>query len=594
MIAVPDRRLSEPLPADPQGQRLCRIFTHLWQAIVKPNDPDEPWETLTKYPLTPRKLWNLWQDGSQVVGVRFSSKDGTAYGLIDIDIGSPYHPKQDPDALPRLRSSLEDIGITRTFLLQSSWSGGLHLWIPLPERVPTFWFAAALKLCLEAHGFVLKTGTLETFPNCKAYARSGTFTQFQGHRLPLQPGTGSVLLTDDLQPTSTDLDTFFGTWNICAAAQDIETLREAVTRAKVSYKRRRHQSQNVEQWCKELEREIGEGWTGQGQTNHMLKMIACYGVVFERLAGEQLVEYVQRIATSRPGYLDWCRHQHEINRRCREWAKQAEGYYWALGSEPKREGSIHRYGDANDVVPFNQRRSEEAQARICQAVLQLKADGSLPTGTESRAQAIIGIAHCSKATLRKYLHLWHPDHFEMKTVCTTAIEEDSSSPEAGFNEAARSPESLYREDVHTPPYMKGVIDSVCSLAFFHSFSSEGGAGGVSTDPAHTEPAIPVTPDCCADASCDVPSSPGNSIAHPLRLVHPPIKQQGTQRRIKFSSDYVDEETRVAIGRAMKRLGWKVEELKQFTIEQIGKTIHTLTSEDGNLLLYRLQNLTSPP
>ena len=109
MIAISHHRLPEPLPADPQGQRLCQIFTHLWQAIVKPNDPNQPWETLTKYPLTPRKLWNLWQDAAQVVGVRFSSKDGTTYGLIDIDTGSPYHPRQDPDALPRLRSALEEL-----------------------------------------------------------------------------------------------------------------------------------------------------------------------------------------------------------------------------------------------------------------------------------------------------------------------------------------------------------------------------------------------------------------------------------------------------------------------------------------------------
>lgn len=593
MIAVPHRRLPEPLPADPQGQRLCQIFTHLWQAIVKPNDPDEPWETLTKYPLTPRKLWNLWQDGAQVVGVRFSSKDGTSYGLIDIDIGSPYHPRQDPDALSRLRSALEDLGITRTFLLQSSWSGGLHLWIPLPERVPTFWFAAALKLGLEAHGFVLKTGTLETFPNCKAYARPGTFTQFQGHRLPLQPGTGSVLLTDDLQPISNDLTAFFNIWDTCAAAQSMETLCEAIARARVSFKRRQQKSQDVEQWRKELEREIGEGWTGQGQTNHLLKMIACYGVVFERLTGEALVEYVQRIATSRPGYLQWCRHQHEISRRCREWAKEAEGYYWALGSEPKREGSVHRYGDANEIVPFNQRRSEDAQARIGQAVLQLKADDNLPAGIEARAQAIISIAHCSKATLRKYLHLWHPEHYEFAAVCTTATAVDSSPSEAGRDEAARSSQSRCREDVHTDSYMKGVF--VSGLAFFHNFSSEGGAGGISTEPVSiTESIIPVTPDCCAEDFCDTSSNSGNPFSQFPDLIHPFNEQQSKQRRIKPFSSYVDEETRAAIGRAMKRLGWSMEALKQFTVEQLGKTIHTLTNEDAYLLLYRLQNLISPP
>ncbi|MBD0270165.1 MAG: hypothetical protein ICV77_17950, partial [Cyanobacteria bacterium Co-bin8] len=123
---------SDPLPGDPSGKRLCEIFgRYLWQTIqaqqldsaaAKPQ-----WKTITQYPLRPRVLWAQWQDAAQLVGVRFGSS--TSYALIDIDAGSRYHS---PDAIANLRAALETLGITRTLLVRSSWSGGLHLYIPLP------------------------------------------------------------------------------------------------------------------------------------------------------------------------------------------------------------------------------------------------------------------------------------------------------------------------------------------------------------------------------------------------------------------------------------------------------------------------------
>jgi hypothetical protein len=62
-------------------------------------------------------------------------------------------------------------------------------------------------------------------------------------------------------------------------------------------------------------RDITEGWTDYGQTNHLLKTIACYGRVFEGLQGQDLIDYTLRIATTRPGYEQYCRHQHDIERK---------------------------------------------------------------------------------------------------------------------------------------------------------------------------------------------------------------------------------------------------------------------------------------
>lgn len=516
------RRLSEPLPADPLGKRLCQIFTYLWRAIIKANDPDSPWETLTKYPLRPRKLWNLWQDAAQIVGVRFGTT--TSYALIDLDVAGIYHPRQDSTALQRLRASLETIGICRTFLTQSSWSGGLHLWIPLPREVSTFWLAAALKQCLEAQGFILKQGWLETFPNCKSYARQGEFTEYQGHRLPLQPTSGSLLLNDDLQPVLGGLARFFDLWDDCADGQVVEELGRAIAQAKTNFKRRpahRHSSV-VESWRNDLELEIEEGWTDYGQTNHLLKTIACYGVVFERLKDQELIDYVKRIATSRPGYAQFCRHQHEIEMRCTVWARAAGKYYWPLGTEGTRRSNIHQDGFINEIVSFNRQKSQDAQNRIRAAVSQLEESGRLPSAITARENAIVAIAHCSKQTLRKYLELWHPDCYGVQQlstepeqlVCTPDLELDSSRSSLSLPFKSEPRKSAPEEKVHTFTYMKGLVPLIDGgPGFSHTFLQQGGLGGVSTGSEMAQEALANQPDPSeqVEANAATPSASATSI-----------------------------------------------------------------------------------
>lgn len=423
MITLPaetDRH--EPLPLDPQGQRLCQAFPYLWQAILGHNDPDPQWHTLTRYPLRPRVLWRYWQDAAQLIGVRFGHQ--TSYALIDIDHTSPYHPNQDPHALATLRAALETTGICRSLLVRSSWSDGLHLYLPFPEALPTFGVASALKQCLEAQGLTLAAGHLETFPNCKAYALPGSFSEYNAHRLPLQPASGSCLLTADLHPQSSDLAEFFHQWDLAAQGQDLESLKGAIATAKVNRRRSSRPSTVIADWQHDLETEIEQGWTSYGQTNHLLKTLACYGRVFQRLQGDALAEYILVRAAQLPGYEAWCRHRHEISLRASVWAKAAEHYYWPLGSAPTRSGGLHR-DSSNNIVPFNQARSEDAQRRIRLAVVQLQEQGRCPATATARAGAIVeqGI---SLRTLYKHLELWHPGH-ECKTPVLESVSSDLSN-----------------------------------------------------------------------------------------------------------------------------------------------------------------------
>jgi hypothetical protein len=454
-LPVADQKLSALMPSHPLGQRLCETFPYRWHTISGDNAAEPDWKTNTKYPLRPRVLWQRWNDPNTLVGVRFGST--TSYALIDIDRTSFYHPASNPARLTLILAALETIGIVRHVLVRSSSSGGLHLYLPLPYAVPTFGLAQALKQSLEAQGIGIAAGQVETFPNTKAYAIPGTHIEYNAHRLPLQPDSGSCLLDLDNNPISTDLGQFFHHWDLAAAGQDLETLHQAISVARRNgSKRKRYRIAAVDEWRADLQTEINEGWTGSGQTNHLLKTISCYGVVFEGLQGEALAEFVQTTAINAPGYETYCRHQHEITGRSVLWARSAEKYWWALGSEPQRSPrhSTHNGGENNNVIPINQNqvRAEEAQRRIRDTVERLQSSEQFPADASSRVRLLVREAHTSVQTLYRYRALWHPEHFNPveETACVTA--EGASHPDdiaAENPNAAKPPESVQEGRLHT-------------------------------------------------------------------------------------------------------------------------------------------------
>ena len=416
---VADFHPPKPIPADPLGQRLHELFgRNLWDFIEAPAPAtgEKPqWRTVTNYQMRPRILWQRWQDLDTLIGVRFESQ--TLYGLIDIDAGSPYC---NVEAIAQLRAALETIGITRTLLLRSSHSNGLHLYLPLPEPVKTFDLAVALEACLTTQDFKIANGTLEIFPNPKPYGVE-KIIHYNGHRLPLQPGTGSYLLDDDLNPISDKLDRFFWLWDGAASHQDMDELRHALKVGRDNRRKKPRRSlypsnSTVEIWRHDLEAELEEGWSGPGQTNHLLKTIACYGHVFLGLAGDDLITHSLETATHLPGYQQHCHHQHDIERRVKAWCKAAEKYYWPLGDDPKRDTS----SELPPKPSVNQQRAEDARDRIAKAVETLKHLGDLPTTIRDLAQQLIETAHCGLKTLYKHLELWHPVHTQtLEERCVT-------------------------------------------------------------------------------------------------------------------------------------------------------------------------------
>lgn len=405
---------SSALPGDLIGRRICETFgCYRWNYIKarRPEPGQTPnWHTETTHPIEYRALWLHWQNPAVLIGVRFGQN--TRYAVIDIDVGSDY---LNPEAIAEIRAALETIGIVRAFLVRSSHSNGVHLYIPLSEAVNTFNLAVCLEECLTAQGFQIAGGTLESFPNPKPYGYGVEFTEFNAHSLPLQPDHGGCLLNDNLDPIGDSLEQFFELWDGAAEQQDMDQLRHAMkvareTRRQKKRRRDRTTSRATDEWREDLEAIISEGWTDHGQTNYLLNKIACYGRVFLRLEGTFLETYVEETAIQSSGYAHYCRHQHHIHRRAKAWARAAEKFYWPLGDEPRRDTAI----DLPAPPSHNEQLAQDACRRIVQARAELEAENALPERITARRDAIRRRAQVSPTTMGRAhnLPLWHPDHYQ--------------------------------------------------------------------------------------------------------------------------------------------------------------------------------------
>ncbi|MEM7580634.1 MAG: hypothetical protein AAF316_12455, partial [Cyanobacteria bacterium P01_A01_bin.80] len=356
----------------------------------------------------------------------------TNYFVVDIDEKSRNHPDKSRENYDGILQALEEIGMCRVVVINSSESEGIHLYYFLPYPVYSIALAVAVKQALFQAGYRLKSGQLEIFPNPKHY-NPDKKTSYRSHRLPLQKN--SFLLDWDLQPISDSVETLLDWADLTASSQDMECLGEALKVAEqwlsAQYYLRRGKN-SAEQWCWDLEETIEQGWTGSGQTNDMLLALAKYGIIFKRHLGEELVEYMLSTALSSPGYTEFCNHKHEIEKRVRERARSAENYpYYPYRGEPPRPRTYkEQFGEdgVNNVIQLHPSKERHAKTieRIRAVIAMLKSEGAFPETAYKRTQAIIKKSKAaygkgvSQTTLHKkeYLPLWHPGYENREDVNT--------------------------------------------------------------------------------------------------------------------------------------------------------------------------------
>ena len=406
------------LPCDPIGQHFVHYFNHGWsfiEAKVPLSGEKAQWRTECHYPLELPVLWSKYLEEETILGLRFGSF--TNYYVLDLDRWSCYHPLNSRERFNDVLRAMEEVGGRRPVIVQSSDSGGIHVYYFLPERVHTFTLAITIKRALNKHKLILVPGRLEIFPNVKGWG-SDKVTNYNGHRLPLQHG--SYLLDADLEAMSQDIYLFLEQADLSAENQDMAQLNVAIEEAKKHkfYIIQKERSRG-EEWCLELQRLISIGWTGFHQTNDQLILLGKYGVIFLKLVGQELRDYMLKAATSSPGYYEYCRHQHEIAKRVGDVAKWAQTYYYAYPDKPIRDKTYREQFYSAEVVYIqdpSQRRHEDCLYRANAVIAMLKGQGVFPDTVMGREKAIIEKSRelfntgFSPNTLRKdeYKCLWHP------------------------------------------------------------------------------------------------------------------------------------------------------------------------------------------
>lgn len=424
--------------------RFLDLFPHrhdyIWAEHPKPGQKPD-WQTESRHPLSDR----LIRQGSYLYGVRFGAK--THYILFDIDTQSPYHPRRDPFAISRLVAALEPLGLIKYIACTSSYSGGIHLYFPFEQAQDSYKLARVVQVLLENAGFIFSPGLLEIFPNDRGFV-DGIPALYAAHRLPMQ--AGSYLLNSNYDIIWSNQQTFVQQWQF--AQQHNQLDHKTLAQVFKTAKRKKYRiSGKANKFLNDLTTEIYQGWTGFGQTNHLLGRIAMYAYVFWHslngcapLEGRTLVRQIVEIAKSLPGYTEFCRHQHEIEQRAEEWATCVESsHYYPYGiGKNKPEPSL----ELQSHPTWHEQKQEDARERIRKAIAQLLETNTLPARPTARFNALVqhGIGG---ATLYKHKDLWHPEHL-------MAVDNPPHPPEVEPRRTKGAPESpnlLSDKSSNTPP-----------------------------------------------------------------------------------------------------------------------------------------------
>jgi hypothetical protein len=387
---------------------LASLFSPGFNWIEAENLPKPNWRTNNHFPLHLAAFVTRYSDELSLIGVSFGNT--TSYGMLDIDRGSQYHPDNNPQAFARLLATLEKIGLIEPIVIRSSHSEGIHIYYFFPHPLPTFRVASYLKVKLIDAGYKIENGQLEIFPNTKAYSTKDNPTHYKAHRLPLQPNSGSILLDNEARPLCT-LDNanhqnmvaaFLRFAEQSAARNDINKIEQKLDHCYARYRQDIAKYQRLGQkhseiahtWSKDLQLRLAIGWTANGQTNEILPKFVAYGIVFLQIADKQeLSEWIKTTILNTPGYREYCRHQHEIERIINGWVNKTidSQYYVKYCGFPERSGvsiaSITKQAIDRERQPnqHNIKQAKIAQAKLSQIVKSLT---NIPSKTKELIRVI--------------------------------------------------------------------------------------------------------------------------------------------------------------------------------------------------------------
>ena len=280
------------------------------------------------------------------VGKRFGRL--TNYLMIDVDTGSPFHPRN--GGLQPILDAMESLGLCRYLLIRSSTSEGLHVYFPLAEPVSSWGLAYAAHAALTAAGVTVAAGICELFPNKKAFS-----AEHNGHRLPLQDG--SFILDSDFRCISNGKAVFLAQWQTCAAGQDDQHLTKQLTEKPLPVPH--PVSANALPPI---------AWANKGQSNEVMRKLTNYGhEVIGHKTIQALANWIVAVAPQLPGFVQFASQEsrHDLTRR--NWA-----YRWA-----KSHFKAARFYKAKSSHDHNATVAAEALERLLVALSKIVIVGKI-------------------------------------------------------------------------------------------------------------------------------------------------------------------------------------------------------------------------
>ena len=238
-----------------------------------------------KVPLNLGTIESHYRRTVAILGKRFGKL--TNYLMIDIDINSPFHPRN--GGLKPILDAMEALGLCRYLLVRSSPSGGLHIYFPLAEPVSSLELACTAHAALTARGVEIVGGQCELFPNKRSFN-----AEHHGHRLPLQDG--SFLLDEDFCPISNHKADFVTRWETAAAHQDETKLKQAIA-GRAVFTPSPPAAATTPHALPPI------AWTQYAKSNDTMRQLVNYG---DRYAGHKTIDdlaaWVKAVAPQLPGY----------------------------------------------------------------------------------------------------------------------------------------------------------------------------------------------------------------------------------------------------------------------------------------------------
>ena len=335
----------------------------------------------------------------------------TNWIVLDIDQNrSPHHPDRGEGALEMLLDRCRVIGLKRPLTLRSSFSGGIHLWFPLPQPVETFKAALSVKKALLTTGIEsgldaefyayqepnimqLSGGVLEVFPNDKL-----SDSEYKAIRMPFT-GQGNGLCVEGFGVVE-EPEVFRADWEEaalfnqlveskfiskrepdCGPYNFVEVDENGVLKTVAlnwiaPFSRRckkqvvsavkgegplvgpSHEPVDSPKSVEEAKHLLQAGWSGRGQTQ-LLQLAALMVARTEHAEADLIADKVRQLLAACHGFYDHCDHVDEILRKQRPGRRACAR---AAFFNPVYEGSWKEKA--------NKKRSEDALYRARASLLR--------------------------------------------------------------------------------------------------------------------------------------------------------------------------------------------------------------------------------